>query len=155
MARKRRPLPIELRRARIESVDPRGRGIALVDERRVHLPSSLPGELVEFRYTRRARRSDDGRVERVLEAAPERVVPKCDYFDVCGGCRNQHVAHPRQIASAQADLLERLESGGISPSPTCAPSSRSTVGIPAAGSVSGAAGAEKRRGIGRVSGEDF
>lgn len=120
MARKRRPLPIELRRARIESVDPRGRGIALVDERRVHLPSSLPGELVEFRYTRRARRSDDGRVERVLEAAPERVVPKCDYFDVCGGCRNQHVAHPRQIASAQADLLERLESGGIRP-PLLAP----------------------------------
>jgi 23S rRNA (uracil1939-C5)-methyltransferase len=121
--RKRLPIPTEPVLARVEAFDARGRGIATVDERRVHLANALPGELVRFRYLRRARRTDDGVVECVLEPAAHRVSAGCAHFDVCGGCRAQHIDPEYQIAEHEQSLLDALVECGVIPT-TLAPALR-------------------------------
>ncbi|MGB8327111.1 MAG: 23S rRNA (uracil(1939)-C(5))-methyltransferase RlmD [Steroidobacteraceae bacterium] len=69
---------------------------------------ALPGELIRFERTRRHRQHDDGRLIEVLEAAPERVTPRCAHFGVCGGCALQHLAPQQQIAAKQRELADNL-----------------------------------------------
>jgi len=69
---------------------------------------ALPGELIRFRRTRRHRQHDDGLLLEVLERSPERCVPRCAHFGVCGGCALQHLAPEAQLAAKQAELQQAL-----------------------------------------------
>jgi 23S rRNA (uracil1939-C5)-methyltransferase len=82
----------------------------------VFVDGALPGERVRFRYTRIQRRFDEATTVEVLNAAPDRVVPKCPHFSVCGGCSLQHLDAAAQIAMKQnslADLFHRI--GKVTP----------------------------------------
>lgn len=70
---------------------------------------ALPGESIRFRRSRRHRQYDEGQLTAVLEAAPDRVVPRCAHFDICGGCALQHLEHTRQLELKQQQLAESLE----------------------------------------------
>ena len=70
---------------------------------------ALPGELIRFRRARRHRQHDDAVLLEVLEAAPERVTPRCAHFGICGGCALQHLSCGRQIAEKQTQLASALE----------------------------------------------
>jgi 23S rRNA (uracil1939-C5)-methyltransferase len=52
-------------------------------------------------------------VEEIIRAAPERVMPGCPHFGVCGGCHYQHTGYATQLAFKQATLRETLERGGV------------------------------------------
>ncbi len=115
MARRKR-LPREPFEAVIESLSPEGRGVARLDGKVTFVDGTLPGERVLFRYTDRKRSHDSGRVEEVLEAAPERVEPACPHFGVCGGCSLQHMAPDAQVAHKAATVTEQLQHlGGVVP----------------------------------------
>ncbi len=45
----------------------------------------------------------------VLAASPDRVVPACEHFGVCGGCSLQHLSAPAQLAAKERQLLDNLE----------------------------------------------
>src|SRR5712692_4450828 len=49
------------------------------------------------------------RLERVIEASPDRVEPGCRYFQSCGGCHYQHVNYARQLAIKAVILRETLK----------------------------------------------
>ncbi|MGH8643265.1 MAG: 23S rRNA (uracil(1939)-C(5))-methyltransferase RlmD [Gammaproteobacteria bacterium] len=100
----------------MESLSHEGRGLARVNGKTVFLDEALPGERVQFFYARQRARYDEGRVVRVLEPAPARVVPPCPHFGTCGGCSLQHLSLERQLPHKQAMVLEQLQRiGGIQP----------------------------------------
>ena len=74
----------------------------------VFVAGALPGERVRFRRTRRHRQHDDGELLEVLTPSPDRVVPRCQHFGVCGGCALQHLAPPAQLAAKEAELKDAL-----------------------------------------------
>ncbi|MFP4609824.1 MAG: 23S rRNA (uracil(1939)-C(5))-methyltransferase RlmD [Thiohalophilus sp.] len=108
MSRKRRALPSEPFIAAIESMTHEGKGVARIAGKTVFIDDVLPGEKVEFVYTRSRRNYDEGRLHQVLEASPARVEPACAHFGLCGGCRLQHVSSDEQIRLKQQILLEDL-----------------------------------------------
>jgi 23S rRNA (uracil1939-C5)-methyltransferase len=67
------------------------------------------------RITLSRRGYDTADPDEILTAAPERVVPACPYFGVCGGCHYQHANHETQLAFKQTILRETLERGGVQP----------------------------------------
>ncbi len=114
-ARHRKPLP-EPREAVIESLSHDGRGVTHVEGKAVFVQGALAGERVRFAYTRLQRRYDEGRVEQIFEASPDRVQPRCAHFGVCGGCSLQHLAPRAQVAAKQRAMLDALERiGGVIP----------------------------------------
>ena len=68
-----------------------GRGVARrPDGKAVCVAGALPGERVMASQTGRHRSFDEAKTVEVLDAAPERVAPRCAHFGVCSGCAMQH-----------------------------------------------------------------
>jgi 23S rRNA (uracil1939-C5)-methyltransferase len=113
---RRRKLPTEPVTVSIESMSHDGRGVAHIDGKAVFIHGSLPGEEVRFLYTRRQRRYDEGTTCEVLKSSPDRVEPRCEHFNICGGCSLQHQDKKAQIISKQEALLSAFERiGKVSP----------------------------------------
>ncbi|NOY71228.1 MAG: 23S rRNA (uracil(1939)-C(5))-methyltransferase RlmD [Gammaproteobacteria bacterium] len=100
----------------IESISHDGRGVARVDGKAVFVDGALLGEKVVFQYRSSKRKYAEAAVIEVLESSPDRVVPKCPHFGVCGGCALQHMQPEAQIRAKQHILLENLKRiGGVVP----------------------------------------
>lgn len=92
----------------ISALSHEGRGIAHIEGKTTFIEGALPGEEVEFRYSKRHRQYDEGQMVQVLTPSAERVSPRCQHYDICGGCAVQHIAPQAQIAQKQQALLELL-----------------------------------------------
>ncbi len=92
----------------ITALDQEGRGIARVDGKATFVEGALIGERVDIEVTRRKPTFDQARVTRIESASPSRVVPRCRYFGVCGGCSLQHIDHAAQVAVKQRVLEDAL-----------------------------------------------
>ena len=75
----------------------------------VFVAGALPGETVIFERTRKHRQHDEARLLEVLQPAPDRVVPRCAHFGVCGGCALQHLAPEAQLALKEKELRDNVE----------------------------------------------
>jgi len=112
----------EIQEADIVDLAHDGRGVARVDGKTVFIDGALPGERVRFRVFKRRRQLDEAGLVEVLAASPERVVPACEHFGLCGGCSLQHLSAPAQLAAKQRQLLDNLERiGKVRPERVLAP----------------------------------
>ena len=119
MARRRtrkQKLPQDPVHVEIESLSHEGRGVAHIDGKAVFISGALPGEKITFIYTSKRRSHDEGKIEEVLEASPDRVEPKCQHYAICGGCSLQHLSSEAQIQYKQKSMLESLKHlGNVEP----------------------------------------
>ncbi len=74
----------------------------------VFIPFTLEGETVEATLTEEKPGFARAQLDRVLTASPDRISPKCRYFERCGGCHYQHTGYPHQLAIKSAILKETL-----------------------------------------------
>jgi 23S rRNA (uracil1939-C5)-methyltransferase len=109
MSLRHRKLPQGSFTAEVTALDHEGRGIARVDGKVTFIPDTLPGETVQFRYTSRRNSQDEGAVESIVIPSPDRVMPPCAHFGLCGGCVLQHLAPEKQIEWKQREMLDALQ----------------------------------------------
>ncbi len=84
-------------RLRITDLSRGGAGLGrLEDGRVVFVPKTAPGDEVEVAIVGGKKRYLHGRVQRLIAPSPQRIEPKCQYFDRCGGCEWQHLAYTTQ-----------------------------------------------------------
>jgi 23S rRNA (uracil1939-C5)-methyltransferase len=93
---------------RIEKLVYGGDGLAHHDGATVFVPLVLPGELVEIDAAQRKKKFVRGRLDRVVEASPERVVAPCPHYGRCGGCQYQHMPYEAQLRYKAEILRETL-----------------------------------------------
>ena len=93
---------------KIEKLVYGGDGLAHHEGQTVFVPLVLPGELVTIAPAERKKKFVRGRLERVVEAAPERVAAPCPYFGRCGGCHYQHIPYDAQLRYKTEILRETL-----------------------------------------------
>ncbi len=99
----------EIQEADIVDLAHDGRGIARLNGKAVFVAGALPGERVRLRVFKRRRQLDEAGLVEVLSASPDRVVPACAHFGVCGGCSLQHLSAQAQLAAKERQLLENLQ----------------------------------------------
>ena len=114
MARRnrRRKLP-EPRQVTIESMSHEGRGIAHVNGKTVFVFGALQGETVRIQVLKSNRNFDQATTIEVIEPSPQRVSPRCEAFQVCGGCSLQHLDNDDQVVMKQQSLLEMMSHAGL------------------------------------------
>lgn len=83
---------------------------------------ALPGDRVRVIIEKRRRKTLEGRVDALLEPAPERIEPRCQHFGSrlvpgkgCGGCTLQSLPYEAQLELKQLGVRRLLEEGGIDP----------------------------------------
>lgn len=95
-------------RLRIEKLVYGGDGLARHETGVYLAPYVLPGEIAVAAETQRRGgvwRAENASVE---EPSPERVPPRCQYFEHCGGCHYQHAAYGYQLQQKVEILREVL-----------------------------------------------
>jgi 23S rRNA (uracil1939-C5)-methyltransferase len=93
---------------RIEKLVYGGDGLAHHEGQTVFVPLVLPSELVSIAPAERKKKFVRGRLERVVEASPERVAAPCPHFGRCGGCHYQHIPYDAQMRYKTGILRETL-----------------------------------------------
>jgi len=102
--------------ATIDALTHDGRGIAAIAGKKVFVPGVLPGEQVRILRRKTRRGYDEAELLCILSPSPDRVVPKCAAFGVCGGCSLQHMTAGDQRAIKQKSLADSLQRiGGVTP----------------------------------------
>ncbi|MBH3375718.1 23S rRNA (uracil(1939)-C(5))-methyltransferase RlmD [Pseudomonas juntendi] len=100
----------------IERLAGDGRGIAFHEGRTWFVSGALAGEAVEARVLNARGKVVEARLERVLQASPERREAPCRHYSRCGGCTLQHLPHEAQLARKQRTLAEQLQRvAGVQP----------------------------------------
>lgn len=94
--------------ARVHGLSHDGRGIATIDSKTTFLAGALPEETVTYRIHQKRTTYMEGEADEILTPSPERTVPPCQHFGVCGGCSLQHMSIEMQTALKQKTLLEQL-----------------------------------------------
>jgi 23S rRNA (uracil1939-C5)-methyltransferase len=92
----------------VDALNHDGWGVVRVGKT-VFVAGALPGETVEYLVRRSERSHDEAQLLRVIEAAPDRVTPRCAHFGTCGGCSLQHLAPESQLRIKDAMLRETLK----------------------------------------------
>jgi len=99
----------------VEQVTFGGQGLVRLPTGKVcFVPRVIPGERVTVKVLRERKSYAEADLVDILEASPDRVLPKCSIFGRCGGCQYQHIAYDRQLAIKRdqvADVFRRL--GGL------------------------------------------
>ncbi|MEP0005114.1 MAG: 23S rRNA (uracil(1939)-C(5))-methyltransferase RlmD [Balneola sp.] len=98
----------------IESAAFRGKGVAKVDGLAVFVYGTAPGDVVKARIIKKKKNYREAKLLEVLEPSKDRIEPKCQHANVCGGCSWQHVPYAKQLeykGQQVADHITRL--GGL------------------------------------------
>lgn len=98
----------EIAVVRVDDLNHEGAGVAHVQGKAVFIDGALPGERVRFRFRKRGRQHDQGEAIEILEPSPDRAVPRCGSFGVCGGCTLQHLDGAAQITLKQKIVRDNL-----------------------------------------------
>jgi 23S rRNA (uracil1939-C5)-methyltransferase len=78
------------------------------------VPRAAPGDRLRVRIVETGRNFARAVIEEILEPAPARRPPPCQYFGVCGGCHLQHLDYPAQLQAKAEFVRESLRRlGGI------------------------------------------
>ncbi len=83
-------------------------GVCRHDGMAVFVPGMLPGERAMVRIVKPEKRYAFGRIEQLLESAPERTDPFCPIYKRCGGCSCQHMTYETSLRFKQDQVQQLL-----------------------------------------------
>ena len=83
-----------------------GQGVGRWNETAVFIPGALPGETVQARVRRCAKRHLEADLLEVSQASPDRQKPPCILAERCGGCSLQHCSSQMQL-ELKRDLVQQ------------------------------------------------
>ncbi len=122
MGRSRKKLSDQPFELDITTLDSKGLGLAVFDEKKLHVFGALPGEKVVARYLFGRKQRGKAETLEVPQPSVDRVQPLCPYFGLCGGCSLQHMSMNAQLARKEAVLLQFLKDvGQVEPASVYAP----------------------------------
>lgn len=112
--RQRHKLPTDVVELSIQRLSHEGRGVSSIEGKIAFVDGALADEKVTATFTSRRNQFDELKIQEVLEASPDRVVPPCEHAEICGGCSMQHIRPEAQVALKERVLHEQMKHiGGL------------------------------------------
>ncbi|WP_017731337.1 23S rRNA (uracil(1939)-C(5))-methyltransferase RlmD [Nafulsella turpanensis] len=93
----------------IESVAAEGKCVGRYEGQVVFVADVAPGDVVDLRIIRKRKNFLEGRVEKFHHYSTLRETPFCEHFDLCGGCKWQHLQYDAQLKYKQQQVVDHLQ----------------------------------------------
>ena len=106
---KRRVTTRQIITVTVNDLDPFGQGVARHNGKALFIPELLPQESAEVVITEDKKQFARAQVKRRLNDSPQREVPRCPHFGVCGDCQQQHASISLQQRSKSAALSRLMK----------------------------------------------
>ena len=81
----------------INALDHNGRGITKIDGKTCFVKNSLINEEVEIKVIKDKKKFIEAESTKILVPSCDRVLEKCKYASVCGGCNIMHMSYKAQV----------------------------------------------------------
>lgn len=108
MGRRRKPRLVPS--VTITGIADRGKGVGRDEEGRViFMEDVAPGDVVDALVFKKKKGYFLGAVQHFHTYSADRVSPFCQHFDLCGGCKWQHLSYEAQIAHKQIVVENALK----------------------------------------------
>jgi 23S rRNA (uracil1939-C5)-methyltransferase len=86
-----------------------GKSIAhLEDGKTLFVEGAVPGDVAEVMITKNKKSYAEGKALKVIIPSPDRVIPFCEHFGVCGGCKWQMLPYNKQLEYKQIQVTDQL-----------------------------------------------
>lgn len=95
-------------KVKIEKLDHQGRGIAHYNNKIIFIPNALKDEEVDIKIIKESNKYMEGSVIDYIKKSPKRVISKCPYFNICGGCNLLHMTYLDTLEYKKNKLKEIL-----------------------------------------------
>ena len=92
----------------IMDVAAEGKAIAKVNDLVIFVPYVVPGDVVDLQIKRKKNKYAEAEAVKFHELSPNRAVPFCQLYGVCGGCKWQVLPYPEQIKYKQKQVEDNL-----------------------------------------------
>ncbi len=104
----------EIRKFEIENYAFEGKGIAKVEMEEgkkfvVFVHNAYPGDVVEARIIKKKKSFAEAKTVNILTASEKRTEPKCKYFGVCGGCKQQDLKYEWQLKFKEEQVKDAFK----------------------------------------------
>jgi len=106
----RRKIDFVLENVVIESVAAEGKCIAHTEEGQViFIDYAVPGDVVSLRIFKKKKNYLEGKILKIEKPSPQRKIPFCEHFGVCGGCKWQLLPYSMQLEAKQKQVEDQLK----------------------------------------------
>lgn len=92
----------------ILSAGAEGKAVAKLDGMTVFIPYAVPGDIVDVEIYKRKHSYAEANLLTVKKSSPDRVVPPCAHFGVCGGCKWQMLDYVKQLMFKQKQVEDNF-----------------------------------------------
>lgn len=99
---------ITLNDLEILSAGAEGKAVAKHDGLTIFVPYAVPGDVVDVEIYKRKRSYAEANLLQVKQPSPDRVVPPCAHFGLCGGCRWQMMSYEKQLFYKQQQVEDNF-----------------------------------------------
>ncbi len=90
------------------------KGSLFIEDRKVTVKETMPGQKVKFSISKKKSGMAEGRLLEVIEKSElEDVMPSCEYFGICGGCAYQNLSYENQLEFKEG-LVKKLIDKAVS-----------------------------------------
>lgn len=87
----------------------KGKSIAHApDGRVVFINNAVPGDVVDVQTTKKRKSYYEGSAIKVHTLSQKRTQPQCQHFEVCGGCKWQHMDYKYQLEYKEREVVNNL-----------------------------------------------
>ena len=93
----------------INKLDNKGRGIGYTSGKIVFVKNALPGEVVTLKNIKEHKKYITADIQNIVKKSELRNIPKCPYYDSCGGCNLMHVGIDYQEEYKEEKVKEILK----------------------------------------------
>ena len=105
---KKKILP-EYKNVTISAVAAEGKSIARIDDMVVFIPYGAPGDIVNVKLDKKKKNYGEGHITKIITPSSLRILPFCQHFGVCGGCKWQHLPYHYQLECKQQQVEDALQ----------------------------------------------
>ena len=93
----------------INKLDNKGRGIGYTSGKIVFVKNALLGEVVTLKNIKEHKKYNTADIQNIVKKSELRNIPKCPYYDSCGGCNLMHVGIDYQEEYKEEKVKEILK----------------------------------------------
>lgn len=98
---------------KIEKVDHQFRGIGYLDGKVVFVPRTIPNEICEVEVLKEKKNYMESKLKTVKNSSDKRRIPKCPYYEACGGCDLQHISYEESVVWKENMLQELFRKNNL------------------------------------------
>ncbi len=107
MGRRNRKKPF-YEKVEIIDIGAEGKSIAKINDIVVFTSYVIPGDIVDLQVTRKKKKYQEARVNKIHTYSKDRVDAFCEHFGICGGCKWQFLPYVKQLYYKQKQVADQL-----------------------------------------------